>query len=70
VHGRRLVRAIAYVIQKPEVDQTSFLDALERSGYEVKAKELRVRSDGTSKGDWDMEMALDVLAPPPASTSS
>lgn len=61
LRSRHLVRAIAYVIQKPDIDQTSFLDALERSGYEVKAKELRLRSDGTSKGDWDMGIALDSL---------
>lgn len=59
--GRHLVRAIAYVIQKPDVDQSSFLDALQRSGFEVKTKELRVRSDGTSKGDWDMGIALDTM---------
>ncbi|HOX40109.1 MAG TPA: NYN domain-containing protein [Candidatus Brocadiia bacterium] len=61
VSGRQLVRAIAYIVQKPDVDQTSFLDALDRLGYEIKAKELRIRPDGTSKGDWGMEIAIDAL---------
>jgi len=60
--GRKLVRAIAYVIQKPDVDQSSFLEALRRSGYEVKRKDLVVRDDGTAKGDWNMGIALDALA--------
>jgi len=60
LRGRRLVRAIAYVVQKADVDQSSFLEALRRSGYEVKEKELAIREDGTVKGDWKVEIALDA----------
>ncbi|MGD2175012.1 MAG: NYN domain-containing protein [Candidatus Brocadiaceae bacterium] len=60
-HGRKLVRAIAYVVQKADVDQSSFLEALRRSGYEVKTKELTIREDGSTKGDWKMEIGLDAL---------
>ncbi len=59
--GRKLVRAIAYVVCKADVDQSSFLEALRRSGYEVKEKELTIRDDGSSKGDWKMEIGLDAL---------
>jgi uncharacterized LabA/DUF88 family protein len=62
VQGRQLVRALAYVVQKPDVDQAGFLEALARAGFEVKAKELRLRGDGTCKGDWDMGIALDAMA--------
>lgn len=61
LRGRRLVRAIAYVVQKTDVDQSGFLEALRRSGYEVKEKDLTIREDGTSKGDWKMEIALDAV---------
>lgn len=61
VRGRKLVRAIAYVVQKADVDQSSFLEALRRSGYEVKEKELTIRDDGSTKGDWKVEIALDAL---------
>jgi len=60
--GRKLVRAIAYVVQKPDVDQSGFLEALRRSGYEIKKKELTVREDGSAKGDWSVGIALDAVA--------
>jgi len=60
--GRRLIRSIAYVVQKPNVDQSSFLEALKRSGYEVKSKQLVIRDDGSSKADWNMGIALDALS--------
>jgi len=62
VCNRNLIRAIAYVVQKPDVDQSSFTDALKRLGYEIKSKELRLRPDGTAKGDWDMGIAIDTIA--------
>lgn len=62
---RDLIRAIAYVVHKPDVDQSSFTDALIRLGYEIKTKELRLRPDGTAKGDWDMGMAIDTIAMAP-----
>lgn len=58
---RTLIRAIAYVVKTPDVDQTGFITMLEKLGYEVKVKDLRVRPYGT-KGDWDMGIALDTLA--------
>ena len=61
LRGRKLIRAVAYVVQKSDVDQSSFLEALRRSGYEVKEKQLTIREDGTAKGDWKVEIALDVV---------
>jgi uncharacterized LabA/DUF88 family protein len=60
--GRPVVRAIAYVICSPETDATNFLTALKQMGFEVKCKPLKVRPDGSVKGDWDMGIALDALA--------
>ncbi|HOW73066.1 MAG TPA: NYN domain-containing protein [Phycisphaerae bacterium] len=60
--GRRLVRAIAYVVTKPEVDQSGFTDALTRLGYEIRLKYMKIKPDGTAKGDWAMEMSQDVMA--------
>ncbi len=61
VRGRQLIRAICYTVDNPDIDQTGFVDMLKRNGYEVKKKELRVRSDGSSKADWDMGMAIDAV---------
>ena len=60
--GRKLMRAIAYVVQKPDVDQSGFLEALRRAGYEVRRKELAVRDDGSTRGDWDVGMTIDTLS--------
>ncbi|MBI3912439.1 MAG: NYN domain-containing protein [Armatimonadetes bacterium] len=62
VQDRQLVRAIAYIVQTPEIDQTSFINTLRQIGYEVKTKMLRTRPDGTTKGDWDMGMAIDAIS--------
>ncbi|MCB1195676.1 NYN domain-containing protein [bacterium] len=62
VGQRELIRAIAYIVQRPEIDQSGFMDLLNKFGYEVKTKELRVRNDGTAKGDWDMAIAIDSIA--------
>ena len=59
--NRRLIRAIAYVVQSPEVDQSGFITMLQQKSYEVKRKNLRLRSDGSAKGDWDMGMAIDII---------
>lgn len=61
VRGRQLIRAICYCVNNPDIDQTGFIEMLESNGYEVKSKELRVRSDGSSKADWDMGMAIDAV---------
>jgi uncharacterized LabA/DUF88 family protein len=60
--GRQLVRAIAYIVQTPEIDQTKFITSLFNCGYEVKSKELRKRADGSAKGDWDMGIAIDSIS--------
>ncbi len=61
VDKRRLIRAIAYVVQSPDVDQSNFISMLQQKSYEVKRKDLRQRSDGSAKGDWDMGMAIDIM---------
>jgi len=59
---RQVVRAVAYVVRNRDIDQTGFLAMLQQRGYEVRRKELKVRADGSSKADWDLEIALDVLS--------
>ncbi len=59
--GRRLVRAVAYLVETKDIDQSSFIHLLQVKKYEVRRKPLRVRPDGSMKGNWDLEMALDAL---------
>ena len=59
--GRKLVRAIAYIVRSEDVDITPFLDALQAVGFETKVKLLRRRNDGSARGDWDVGISLDAL---------
>ena len=61
VRGRQLIRAICYTVNNPDIDQSGFNDMLKTHGYEVKAKEMRVRADGSVKADWDMGIAIDAI---------
>lgn len=61
VRGRRLIRAIAYVIKADVKDEANFFDALKNLGYEVKAKDLQVFYGGAKKGDWDVGIAMDMI---------
>ena len=60
--SRNLVRAIAYVVEAPDVDISPFVTALRSIGYEVKTKPIKIFDDGTRKGDIDMMLALDALS--------
>lgn len=62
---RRLIQTTAYVVESKEIDQSGFIKLLEQRAIEVRRKTLQVRVDGSTKGDWDMEMALDILAAAP-----
>lgn len=62
VDGRRLTRAIAYVIKSdPDLKEVHFFDALHNAGFEVKEKDLQTFYDGTKKGDWDLGIAMDAI---------
>ncbi len=61
VHGRELIRAIAYVIKADVEQEKNFFEALDKIGYEVKAKDLQVFLGGAKKGDWDVGIAMDVM---------
>ncbi|MEW6534141.1 MAG: NYN domain-containing protein [Candidatus Auribacterota bacterium] len=62
VGDRQMIRAIAYIVQHEDINQSGFIDVLTRVGYEIRKKELKIRPDGTAKGDWDMGIAIDSIA--------
>lgn len=59
--GRKLVRAIAYVISTESGDENAFFDALSKVGIETKTKNLQIFSSGSKKADWDVGMAIDAV---------
>ena len=61
VAGRKLIRAIAYVIKADAKDENIFYETLGGIGFEVKAKDLQIFYGGAKKGDWDVGIAMDVM---------
>jgi len=61
VAGRKLIRAIAYVVKAQNVDEQKFFEALDNQGFEVKMKDLQVFYGGHKKGDWDIGIAMDII---------
>ncbi len=61
VDGRKLIRAIAYVISTDIKEESNFHDALNNAGIEVKSKDLQVFYGGAKKGDWDIGIAMDAV---------
>ncbi len=62
LNGRPLVRAIAYIVETEDVDQSGFKYLLKSIGWEVRTKQLKIRPDGSTKGDWDMGIAIDAIS--------
>lgn len=60
--SRQLVRAIAYVVEAPDVDVSPFVGALRNIGFEVRTKPVRIFEDGTRKGDIHLMLALDAMS--------
>ena len=61
VAGRQLIRAFVYVIKTETGEEKAFIEALEKSGYEIKVKDLQVFAGGMKKADWDVGMAVDAV---------
>lgn len=59
--GRKLIRAVAYVVTTESGDEKAFLEALEKAGIEIKSKELQIFPGGMKKADWDVGIAVDAI---------
>src|SRR3989338_5857944 len=59
--GRRLVRAVAYVITTESGEEKGFFEALEKVGIETKTKNLQIFAGGAKKADWDVGLAVDAI---------
>ena len=59
--NRKVVKAIAFAIDRDDAKQRQFQNILRAIGFEVKLKPFIQRSDGSAKGDWDVGITLDVL---------
>ncbi len=61
VAGRKLIRAIAYVVRSKSIEEAGFFDALGKQGFEVKSKDLQIFAGGMKKADWDVGIAVDAI---------
>ena len=59
--SRKVIKAIAYAIDRDDQKQRQFQNILRAIGFEVKLKPFIQRVDGTAKGDWDVGIALDAI---------
>jgi uncharacterized LabA/DUF88 family protein len=58
---REVVKAFAYAIDRGDEKQKQFQNILKAIGFEVKLKPYIQRSDGSSKGDWDVGIPMDIM---------
>lgn len=61
VAGRKLVRAIAYVVRTKGGEEKPFFEALYKVGIETKEKDLQIYLGGAKKADWDVGLAVDAI---------
>jgi uncharacterized protein (TIGR00288 family) len=61
VSGRKLIRALAYVIKSKSSEEQKFFEALDKQGFELKMKDLQIFFGGAKKGDWDVGLAMDII---------
>lgn len=59
--GRKLIRALAYVVRSQTIEEEVFFEALYNQGFELKIKDLQVFYGGAKKGDWDVGIAMDIM---------
>ncbi|MEX0918309.1 MAG: NYN domain-containing protein [Candidatus Paceibacterota bacterium] len=59
--GRKLVRALSYVVNTESGEEAPFFEALEKLGIEIKTKDLQIFYGGAKKADWDVGMAIDAI---------
>lgn len=59
--GRKLIRAIAYVVRTETKEEQPFFDALYNLGIETREKQLQVFYGGEKKADWDVGIAVDAI---------
>ncbi len=59
--GRKLIRAIAYVVSTEGKEEQPFFDALYNLGIETKERPLQVFYGGDKKADWDVGITVDAI---------
>ena len=61
IAGRKLIRAIAYVVSTEGKEEQPFFDALYNLGIETKERPLQIFYGGEKKADWDVGITVDAI---------
>lgn len=59
--GRKLIRAIAYVVRTESGEERPFFEALKSLGIETKERDLQIFLGGAKKADWDVGIVVDAI---------
>lgn len=59
--GRKLIRALSYVVNTESGEELPFFEAMEKIGIEIKTKDLQIFYGGAKKADWDVGLAVDAI---------
>lgn len=57
----KIIVANAYAINRGDSQQQKFQNTLQKIGFTIRLKPYIQRSDGSSKGDWDVGITIDVM---------
>jgi uncharacterized LabA/DUF88 family protein len=60
-YERDVLTAMAYTTDRGDPKQIQFQNILRAIGFTVKLKPFISRSDGSSKGDWDVGITIDIM---------
>ena len=63
--NREVVSAVAYATDRGDAKQEQFQNILRAIGFTVLLKPMLKRSDGSTKADWDVGIALDIYEAAP-----
>jgi len=58
---RQVIGAFAYTTDRGNEKQIQFQNILRAIGFEVKLKPFISRADGSTKGDWDVGITVDIM---------
>lgn len=59
--GRKVRRAVAFVVDNGGTHFDAFCDTLRRAGWELRVKKPKTFKNGRTKADWDMGIAVEAI---------
>jgi len=59
--NKKVIKAYAYATDKGDKKQINFQNILHKIGFELKLRPFIQRNDGSTKGDWDVGIAVDMM---------